>query len=252
MTTNTRYTREFRSRLAPGGVEKPWLNEKDPLEKWVTILPLVGMILGLGVAVYLGYEGWTSVESHNYCLVYHDDFSTFRKDVWLREVQVGGFGTGEFEWTTADEENSYVVDNTLIIMPTLTNTVLSEDKLMDGYTLNLTKRGTCTSRDANACTAISNATAKTIINPVRSARLSTKFSKTIRYGKVEVEAKLPRGNWLWPAIWLMSLNDSYGVWPRSGEIDIMEGRGNSYKYSLGGIDSIGSTLHWGVRPFLDD
>ena len=36
-----------------------------------------------------------------------------------------------------------------------------------------------------------------------SARLSTKDSVSIAYGKVEVRAKLPRGDWLWPAIWMM-------------------------------------------------
>jgi hypothetical protein len=32
-------------------------------------------------------------------------------------------------------------------------------------------------------------------------RITTKGKKTIKYGKVEVVAKLPKGDWLWPAIW---------------------------------------------------
>lgn len=39
-----------------------------------------------------------------------------------------------------------------------------------------------------------------MINPVRSARLSTQGKKSILYGRVEVTAKLPKGDWLWPAI----------------------------------------------------
>lgn len=37
----------------------------------------------------------------------------------------------------------------------------------------------------------------------------------------------------------------YGVWPRSGEIDIMEARGNNYTYPAGGRDVYTTTLHWG-------
>jgi beta-glucanase (GH16 family) len=72
-----------------------------------------------------------------------------------------------------------------------------------------------------------------MINPVRSARLTTKGKQTIRYGKVEVVAKLPVGDWLWPAIWMMPEDSVYGTWPQSGEIDIMESRGNSPQAILG-------------------
>ena len=51
-------------------------------------------------AAYLGCSGWSSVETHKFCLLYIDDFSAFRTDIWNDEVQVGGFGIGEFEWTT--------------------------------------------------------------------------------------------------------------------------------------------------------
>src|SRR5256885_1105139 len=53
---NTRYTRRFKSRLNKGGVDKPWLLEKDPREKWVTILPIIGVLFGCGLAAYLGYS----------------------------------------------------------------------------------------------------------------------------------------------------------------------------------------------------
>lgn len=50
---------------------------------------------------------------------------------------------------------------------------------------------------------------------------ATKFS--IRYGKVEVKAKFKKGQGSWPAIWMMPEQPtSYGLWPNSGEIDIME------------------------------
>lgn len=55
-----------------------------------------------------------------------------------------------------------------------------------------------------------------------SARLKTQHKADWTYGYVEVRAKLPEGVGTWPAIWMMPVADSYGGWPRSGEIDIME------------------------------
>ena len=74
--------------------------------------------------------------------MYDDELTTLRTDIWTHEVQVGGFGNGEFEWTTASEENSFVVDNKLIIMPTLTDKgTLDDNQISDGYVLNLTADG---------------------------------------------------------------------------------------------------------------
>jgi len=66
---------------------------------------------------------------------------------------------------------------------------------------------------------------------------------------MEVRAKLPRGDWLWPAIWLLPTYESYGGWPASGEIDVVESRGN-VNYPPGGSNQFGSTLHWG--PFWSE
>jgi beta-glucanase (GH16 family) len=88
-------------------------------------------------------------------------------------------------------------------VPTLTNqtTSINNGQISDGYTLNLTTDGTCTGTDYTQCSVRSNSTLGSIIPPVRSARITTKGKKTIKYGKVEVIAKLPKGDWLWPAIW---------------------------------------------------
>jgi beta-glucanase (GH16 family) len=82
----------------------------------------------------------------------------------------------------------------------MNTTQITLDQMNDNFVLNLTTDGTCTSNDVHACSIRSNKTAGTIINPVRSARLSTKGKKSIKYGKVEVVAKMPKGAWLWPAI----------------------------------------------------
>ena len=36
------------------------------------------------------------------------------------------------------------------------------------------------------------------INPIQSARLRSTRGFTMKYGKVEVEAKMPKGDWIWP------------------------------------------------------
>lgn len=124
-----------------------------------------------------------------------------------------------------------------------------------GDNLNLTSAGggdgSCTSSAVISCAIRSNSTEGTMIPPVRSARLVTKGKKSIRYGKVEITAKLPTGDWLWPAIWMMPENSTYGEWPRSGEIDIVESRGNGYDYPEGGKDWMTSTLHWGPSWLAD-
>lgn len=185
-----------------------------------------------------------------------DHFAELDTKVWSHEVQLNGFGTGSFDWTTNDPANSYVDEQGLHIVPTLTldTTSITEAQMLDKHLVNLTQDGTCTSREQristlnynNPCSAVSNATSRAMINPVRSARLTTSGKKTIKYGRVEVEAKLPSGDWMWPAIWMMPQDSVYGEWPRSGEIDIMESRGNdAEKYPLGN-NIVSSAMHWGT------
>lgn len=60
-----------------------------------------------------------------------------------------------------------------------------------------------------------------------SARLNSKVSWL--HGKIEVNAKLPKGLGTWPAIWMMPENWTFkdGNWPTIGEIDIMEHVGSN-------------------------
>lgn len=102
----------------------------------------------------------------------------------------------------------------------------------------------CTSNAFYGCER-SAAASGNYINPISSARVRTAESFGFTYGRVEVTAQLPKGDWIWPAIWLLPTDQAYGTWPASGEIDIMESRGNSASCSAGGHDTFASTLHWG-------
>ena len=136
----------------------------------------------------------------------------------------------------------------LHIRPTLTRNDIGEEAVRGG-TVNVwgaQPANLCTGNAFFGCERNARASGN-VNNPVRSARIRTAESFSFTYGKVEVRAKLPRGDWLWPAIWMLPTDDQYGDWPASGEIDIMESRGNPPSYSAGGYDAFGSTLHWGVN-----
>jgi beta-glucanase (GH16 family) len=121
--------------------------------------------------------------------------------------------------TTTSPDNSFVKDGNLVIKPTLQD----ENLINTDNVLNLLDNG-CTSTSYYSCVAATNTTNGTIVPPVRSARLTTKGSASIKYGRVEVVAKLPAGDWMWPAIWMLPTDSVYGAWPASGEIDLMESR----------------------------
>lgn len=131
------------------------------------------------------------------------------------------FRNGEFEMTTVSLNNSFVQNGYLYLAPTLTSDNLGTAAIEDGYvynitgcTFNITHGSSYTEAQPNtppntsgigsdqafdaagyykACSAVSNSTAGQIINPVQSARLSTRQSASIKYGRVEVRAKIPNG-----------------------------------------------------------
>ncbi len=74
-----------------------------------------------------------------------------------------------------------------------------------------------------------------------AASLITSGKASWLYGRIEVRAKLPQGQGVWPAIWMLGDNHKTSGWPRCGEIDIMEFVGHdpnhvhaTVHFSLGG------------------
>jgi beta-glucanase (GH16 family) len=73
-----------------------------------------------------------------------------------------------------------------------------------------------------------------------SARVVTRNKGDWKYGRFEIRAKLPRGQGIWPAIWLLPTDWLYGGWAASGEIDIMELLGHDPHTVYG-------TIHYGSK-----
>lgn len=187
-------------------------------------------------------------------LIFSDDFVKLDFTKWKHDITLSGGGNWEFELYENNRSTSFVKDGKLNIRPVLTEDKIGAQNVRAGYDYNVwggTPADQCTANQFYGCERASDG--NHYINPVMSAKVTTAHSFAFKYGRVEVKAKLPKGDWLWPAIWLLPKNHEYGTWPASGEIDIMESRGNvGYpKASGGGPESFGSTLHWGSDFFTN-
>ena len=138
-------------------------------------------------------------------LVWSDEFKGESLDYskWEIEVNAFGGGNGELQLYTDRRENVRVENGNLVIEARKDNAAIMG-----------------TSREFS------------------SGRVRTKHRGDWKYGRIEIRAKLPSGQGVWPAIWMLPTDDVYGGWARSGEIDIMEMRGQKPNVVLG-------TLHYG-------
>ncbi len=73
-----------------------------------------------------------------------------------------------------------------------------------------------------------------------SSRIKTQGNKSFQYGRVDIRAKLPYSQGVWPALWMLGDNITTVGWPACGEIDIMELIGGG----TGRDDTTHGTCHW--------
>ena len=110
---------------------------------------------------------------------------------WAIETGGNGWGNNELEYYTARSQNAHQADGNLVI------TALQETYTgTDGVTRNYT-----------------------------SARLKTSALFNQAYGRFEARIKIPAGQGLWPAFWMLGQDIGTAGWPACGEIDIMENVG---------------------------
>ena len=72
-----------------------------------------------------------------------------------------------------------------------------------------------------------------------SLRIITENKKQFRYGRIDIRAVMPKGQGLWPALWMLGSNFRTVGWPACGEIDIMEMIGGQ-----GREKTVHGTVHW--------
>jgi len=142
-----------------------------------------------------------------YQLVFSDEFEgdTLDRSKWSAEVNCWGGGNNEKQCYVDHPETIFVKDGQLHLKAIYKGE----------YQLNGTDQ--CTLDNEGSCSWA---------QPFISGRVNTKLANLAwKYGKVRVKALLPSGPFLWPAIWMLPQDDVYGTWAASGEIDIMEARG---------------------------
>jgi beta-glucanase (GH16 family) len=139
--------------------------------------------------------------SDTWNLVWSDEFngSSLNASNWICETGTGsgGWGNNELQYYTNRSDNVRVQDGSLII----------EAKKESYSGMNYT-----------------------------SARIKTQGLRQFTYGKVEARIKLPKGQGIWPAFWMLGSNISQVSWPKCGEIDIMEHVNNEANTH--------GTIHW--------
>lgn len=136
-------------------------------------------------------------------LVWSDEFdgSTVDPKAWTLASDCWGGGNAEQQCYTDRAANAAVKDGLLLI--TARQEAFTGPAFPADQRFAADKRGTAT-------------------RPFTSARLTTQGKVAWRYGRVEVRARLPQGQGMWPAIWMLPEDNRYGAWAASGEIDIME------------------------------
>ncbi len=134
-------------------------------------------------------------------LVWQDNFKSVhgnrRPDplVWTYDAGGDGWGNGELETYCAYNSSKPPCN------PANPNAFLGKD----GY-LHLVARKTADGR-------------------YTSARLLSQGLKTFKYGRFEARIKIPSGQGLWPAFWLLGEDGRTAPWPACGELDVMENIG---------------------------
>ncbi|UCF39405.1 MAG: glycoside hydrolase family 16 protein [Acidobacteriota bacterium] len=175
----------------------------------VTLRQLAAQAFPVGVPVLTTFpvvQG-TATDPSGWKLVWSDEFDGPSIDLtkWEHQIGIGqgGWGNNELEYYTARPENSRIEDGKLIIEA-------RKEIYNDGH----------------------------IARSYTSARMRTMNQGDWKFGRLEIRAKVPQGQGIWPAIWMLPTDNVYGTWAASGEIDIMELVGHE-------PNKVHGTLHYG-------
>ena len=155
-------------------------------------------------------------------LVFNETFDSLNQSTWGRVIKIPLGPDYEFcVYHNGNHRELAEITNGVLRMKPL---ILEDYYGESATTFGIMQLAGCTSNVAAECKR--NATAFNILPPVISARLTTKESFNFRYGKIEIRAKFPEGDWLYPEMWLVPNYDSYGAGYSSGRVLLGLARGN--------------------------
>lgn len=168
----------------------------------------------------------------NWQLVWADEFDGSALDTarWNPLEDCWGGGNEERQCYTARPDNLTVENGALVI------TAREEEFTGPAWPASFGPSGTDPSQQAT--------------KPFTSAKLTTQGLHSWTYGRFEMRARLPQGQGVWPAFWMLPEGSDYGPWAASGEIDILEAVNLGVECDeceAGGENSILGTLHFGGR-----
>ena len=185
-----------------------------PIE-WKKLLLLPMLLVSL---VGTGASQLAPVDKGDWKLVWSDEFngpngSPIDRSKWTFDIGGEGWGNEELEYYTDRTDNAYIQDGNLVIKA-----------LAEKY------------RDY-----------KGVTRDYTSARLKTigKFSQT--FGRFEARIKVPAGQGMWPAFWMLGDDIERVGWPACGEVDIMENIGKEPSIVHGSIHGPGYTGNVGIE-----
>ena len=208
--------------------------------RWFQAIGLLGLLLASVsgvIAIFLAAAGTGAAgtpaqdEDGNWVLTWSDEFdgaggSAPDPGKWSAETGGGGWGNRELEYYTARRANSRVEKGNLVI-EAVQEKFTGPDGVTRGYT---------------------------------SARLKTEKLFTQKYGEFESRIRIPKGQGMWPAFWMLGDNFPAVGWPACGEIDIMENigvepgkiHGTIHGPGYSGDDSVGAPYALPSGSFADD
>ena len=183
--------------------ESLWVSFSEPKG---TLLPNPFFTLTLeNDDAYSGADsGFVSPTSYpGYSLVWSDEFdgSVLNTESWNYETGNSGWGNNELQFYRSGPSNVRLENGRMII------TARKESFSGADYT---------------------------------SARITTQGKREFQYGRIDIRAKLPKGQGIWPALWMLGANFSQVGWPACGETDIMELIGHQ-------PNKVHATAHWGAQ-----
>lgn len=186
----------------------------------------------------------TTTSKHSFIckdqLILEDNFEVLNSSIWSREILIPSQPHYEFCVYHNHPQSVEIRNGVLCMIPSL---------LEDSYGEGATGRGTmilaqCTSDVPFNCNR--TAAAYNILPPVISARLTTANKFSFRYGRVEIRAKFPEGDWLYPELWLQPKNPGQNSGLGNARIRLGMARGN--RVLTGNMKTYsGHLLEFGLR-----